>query len=189
MALKLYEENNIKAIADAIRGKKETDTTYKVSEMADAVKTIASGTHYDTLKVYEGEVVSNVIGKGEYVVLAKDEFLKNMRADDSLFIRVHFLSAKDYKYACVRTWSQNTLHLFLHDTTIGLQRTVKTNGSLVTYYNEINHNIIDATDLTTSGVGRLYITEDGELRCYSNSTTYSVVPSKYTIIVEWGECR
>ena len=43
MAKKLYEESNIQAIADAIRGKNGTTYTYKVSEMASAIGEIESG--------------------------------------------------------------------------------------------------------------------------------------------------
>lgn len=45
---KLYEENDIKAIADALREKLGVSTKYKVSQMADAVKKIAVA---DTLSV------------------------------------------------------------------------------------------------------------------------------------------
>ena len=43
MAQKLYEESNIQAIADAIREKNGETTTYKPSEMADAISAITTG--------------------------------------------------------------------------------------------------------------------------------------------------
>lgn len=43
MAQKLYEESNIQAIANAIRSKNGETTSYKVSEMANAIKSISSG--------------------------------------------------------------------------------------------------------------------------------------------------
>ena len=43
MAQKLYEESNIQAIADAIRGKNGLTDTYKTSEMAAAITAIKSG--------------------------------------------------------------------------------------------------------------------------------------------------
>ena len=43
MAQKLYEENNIQAIANAIRGKNGLTNTYKTSEMAAAITAIPSG--------------------------------------------------------------------------------------------------------------------------------------------------
>ena len=39
--LKLYDDNNIKAIADAIRARNGTQDTYKVSEMAGAISSLA----------------------------------------------------------------------------------------------------------------------------------------------------
>lgn len=41
--VKLYEDTNIKAIADAIRAKNGSTDTYKVSEMASAIEAIQSG--------------------------------------------------------------------------------------------------------------------------------------------------
>ena len=43
MAQKLYEESNIQAIANAIRGKNGLSDTYKTSEMAAAITAIPSG--------------------------------------------------------------------------------------------------------------------------------------------------
>lgn len=43
MAQKLYEETNIQAIAKAIRSKNGETTSYKVSEMANAIESISSG--------------------------------------------------------------------------------------------------------------------------------------------------
>lgn len=43
MAKKLYEESNIKAIANAIRSKNGETTSYKVSEIANAIESISSG--------------------------------------------------------------------------------------------------------------------------------------------------
>lgn len=43
MAKKLYEESNIQAIADAIRGKNGETTKYKVSDMPTAISAIETG--------------------------------------------------------------------------------------------------------------------------------------------------
>lgn len=43
MALKLYNETDIEAIADAIRGKNGSSDTYTVSQMAQAIDDIPSG--------------------------------------------------------------------------------------------------------------------------------------------------
>ena len=43
MANKLYEENDIQNIANAIRAKNGSTDKYKVSQMSDAVSNIGSG--------------------------------------------------------------------------------------------------------------------------------------------------
>jgi len=43
MAMKLYDESNIRDIADAIREKNGTQNTYKVSEMAQAIEDLSGG--------------------------------------------------------------------------------------------------------------------------------------------------
>jgi hypothetical protein len=53
MSKKLYEENDIQAIAAAIRGKNGTTDTYKTSEMAAAINSIPSG----------GMDLNNLIGR------------------------------------------------------------------------------------------------------------------------------
>ena len=42
MANKLYEELSVQAIADAIRAKNGSDMTYRISDMAAAVRAIRS---------------------------------------------------------------------------------------------------------------------------------------------------
>ena len=43
MAYRLYNEENIQKIANAIREKSESVSTYKVSEMSDAILNISAG--------------------------------------------------------------------------------------------------------------------------------------------------
>lgn len=72
MALKLYNETDIEAIADAIRGKNGSSDTYKVSEMADAIDDIPTGGGVDylagrltnTLTSYESESVTIIKSNG-----------------------------------------------------------------------------------------------------------------------------
>ena len=53
MANKFYEENDISAIASAIRTKLGTQSTFKVSEMASAVTSIPTGGGSGTLEINE----------------------------------------------------------------------------------------------------------------------------------------
>lgn len=51
MANKLYEENDIQSIANAIRGKNGTQNTYKVSQMANAITNLPSGANLQTKSI------------------------------------------------------------------------------------------------------------------------------------------
>lgn len=55
MAQKLYEESNIQAIANAIRGKNGSTDTYKTSEMAAAISAIETTELPDDLPNFEEE--------------------------------------------------------------------------------------------------------------------------------------
>lgn len=62
MAQKLYEESNIQAIADAIRAKNGTTTTYKTNEMAAAIQAIEAGESYfgTEFRIYSGSYTPTV---------------------------------------------------------------------------------------------------------------------------------
>lgn len=177
MANKMYEESSIQDIANAIREKNGNADTYKVSQMGDAIRDIPT-------KVYHGEVVSTVSGGGKYVVLAKDDWLAEHRTDETLFVRAEFVHER-VAYTVAKSWAQNTVHLFLYNTTTAHQAFLRYNQNVLESYNYIEHKIHDNTTLT-SGVGRLHITEDGELRCYANSSNYAIRPGKYVVKIEWS---
>lgn len=58
MSKKLYEENDIQSVANAIREKNGSTATYKVSEMAQAIKDIPSGGS-NAVKPYREDTVNN----------------------------------------------------------------------------------------------------------------------------------
>ena len=75
MANKLYEENNIQAIANAIRTKNESEDTYTVSQMAPAIlnlpdkmPTISNG-HIETLYAMNNTGSTTTIPKNSFVEL------------------------------------------------------------------------------------------------------------------------
>ena len=59
----LVNDESLKAIADAIRDKNGTETTYKPAEMAPAIKTIETGQKEFTVAQAENEVITVTSGK------------------------------------------------------------------------------------------------------------------------------
>ena len=65
--VKLYDDTNIKAIANAIRAKLGTEDTYKTSEMASAIESIESENYDKMIGKTITEVSSNLTSVGKYV--------------------------------------------------------------------------------------------------------------------------
>lgn len=67
MANKLYEESSVQAIADAIREKNGTNTTYKVSEMGDAIRSIVGGNgNIPTYHYVEAFNIAQIVDEFKY---------------------------------------------------------------------------------------------------------------------------
>ncbi len=88
--IKLYEESNIQAIADAIRAKNGSADTYKTSEMAVAISAIESLNYDKMIAKTITEVSSNVTTVGTYAFyncasLASADFQKAVEIGDYAF--------------------------------------------------------------------------------------------------------
>ena len=183
MANKLYEENSIADIADAIRSINGKQDTYTVSQMGEAIRSVR--------KVYTGTITETVVGDeatvacakiscdvGVYAVLAKDAFLAEHRADENLFIRIEF-DVEPQPYTIVKNWGVNTPYevMPVERTQIAYRY-----GSSAT--TSIGYPACTFASDAPSGVGSVLISEEGELRIYSSSSNYAIRPSTYTVIVE-----
>ncbi len=170
MANKLYEENSIADIADAIRSINGKKDTYTVSQMGDAIRSVR--------KVYTGTIAETILGYSAYTVLAKDSFLAEHRADENLFVRIEF-DIEPTAHTVVKVWGQSESRaVFPVDFP---QITLRYDGSTA---NNIRNSSLKFTDGSPDGVGSVLITEDGELRIYSESNNYAIRPSAYTVVVE-----
>ena len=58
--VRLFEDTNIQAIADAIRAKTGSTDTYKTSEMASAIEAIQAGSDAIGIKQFIEETAANV---------------------------------------------------------------------------------------------------------------------------------
>ena len=134
-------------------------------------------------KEYTGEIVSTVVGTGAYAVLAQDEFLAEIRNEELLFVRVEF-DIEPTAYTVLKTWGTNSARLVFPGSGVDeYQRVTRYDANAA--YNPGQVNVPVNTNSPKS-VGCVQITENGELRCYSNSTTnYAIRPCTYKVVVEW----
>ena len=182
MANKLYDEASIKDIANAIREKNGKADAYTVAQMGSAIRGIQTETTEENRRVYTGTITTTTVGQGAYVVLAKDSILAEHRSDLSLFVRVEF-DIEPTAYTVVKNWAGNVNGVVLMDSTTNKQLVKRWDGSAL---QQITSSAISIDTDEISGVGQVRITEDGELRIYSNSNSnYAIRPSNYTVRVEW----
>lgn len=181
MANKMYEEAYIQAIANAIREKNGSTNTYKVSEMASGIASIQTGATEENRLVFTGTITETVVGSLEYVVLAKSSKLAEIRNEIGLFVRVEF-EINPTPYTIVKNWALNNAQTIpTMDTQF--QRTHRYGADGSDNYGNI---VVPVDTDSPESVGCVQITEDGELRIYSNSSSnYAIRPSNYTVIVEW----
>ena len=133
-------------------------------------------------KEYTGNIVTTVLGTNAYAVLAQDEFLAGIRNEELLFVRVEF-DVVPTAYTIAKNWCSNSANIVIPGGLNQYQHVVRydANATYSTTYIGIPVN----TNSPVS-VGCVQITENGELRCYSNSATnYAIRPCTYKAVVEW----
>ena len=133
-------------------------------------------------KEYTGNIVSTVVGSDAYAVLAQDELLAAIRNEELLFVRVEF-DVVATAYTIVKNWCSNSANSVIPGSANQYQHVVRYDANAT--YNVTSISVPVNTNSPIS-VGCVQITENGELRCYSNSASnYSVRPCTYKVVVEW----
>ena len=131
-------------------------------------------------KEYTGNIVSTVLGANAYAVLAQDELLANIRNEELLFVRVDF-DIQPTAYTILKSWGANSVGSVIPNQDYQIAARYDVNAAYNTQYNKVPVNTN-----SPAGVGCLQIAENGELRCYSNSSTnYAIRPCTYKVVVEW----
>ena len=132
---------------------------------------------------YTGNIVSTVVGTNAYAVLAQDELLAQIRNEELLFVRVEF-DVVATAYTIVKNWCSNSANSIVTPSGPDQYQHVARYDA-----NAANNDIYLNVPVNTNspvGVGCVQITENGELRCYSNSSTnYAIRPCTYKVVVEW----
>ena len=133
-------------------------------------------------KEYTGNIVSTVVGTDAYAVLAQDELLAAIRNEELLFVRVEF-DVVATAYTIVKNWCTNSANSVIPGGQDQYQHVVRYDANAT--YNNTYVNVPVNTNSPIS-VGCVQITGNGELRCYSNSSSnYAIRPCAYKVVVEW----
>lgn len=181
-----YCADNIRVKQTFLAGDTVTgDTLLDGITAHDAAGTKITGTV--KLRFFQGEIVSTVIGFDAYAVLCNAPIIAEHFYDPNLWIKVRFDIAAT-PYTVVETWGFNTSEATNPDM---LNRT----GQFVLRYNSSGDRNINKMGIaingvnevgTPAGVGRIEITQAGDVRIYSKSNNYAIRPSKYTVEVNWN---
>lgn len=178
--------NAMAALMDSIRAKSGVTGKLGVVAAKQAVDSIQTGGDAADLpyRRYTGTITETVVGSGKYAVLAKSSDLAEHRNDESLMVIVKF-EIEPTAYTIVSIIAVNSTELWgIESALTGYQKTKRWDGSAARGVGSVAVPI--NTD-SPAGVGCVQITEDGELRCYSNSTSnYAIRPCNYTVEVMWG---
>lgn len=153
--------------------------TYDVTEKATAVVNVLNNRlHF----VYNNP--ADVSGGGNYVPVAASETLKQIRSLESLLV-VAVMTVGDAAgvYSCIAC-NVPGKYGFPGVVAMATQTTLrqKAVGELSV---APGVNAVDAGDDISSGSGRVYITEDGELRIYGNTNAYPIRAGEIVVDVLW----
>lgn len=173
------------SLMDSIREKSGITGKLSISAAKQAVDSITTGGDAADLpyRRYTGQVTTTVVGQGNYVTLAKNNELAEHRNDEKLIVIVAF-DIELTPYTVVKTVAWNTPEAWSFDTVNIYQKALRWDGNGA---RSVGNIAVPINTASPTSVGCVQITEDGELRCYSNSTSnYAIRPSSYTAEVMWG---
>ena len=127
-----------------------------------------------------------MIGSDAYAVLCNDPIIAEHFYDPNLWIKVRFDIAPT-PYTVVETWGFNTSTTTANVLNRSGQHVLRYNSSGDNSANTMGIAINGANEIgATEGVGRIEITQTGDVRIYSRSDNYAIRPSKYTVEANWN---
>lgn len=204
---------DLTAIADSIREKTNLTTGLQVSEMpsaidgipgvsppsgtinitengtkniagyAEALVTVRNGTNNIHI---EYENPSDISGAGNYITVATgNDILKQVRSLDTLIVISHF-SGEGARVHCAIGYNSAYYAPILGGTngTPSKQSSIRVTADGGYNDRSMEYSLIDDTSLST-GSGRAYITPDGDLRLYGNTSSYPIKAGRVIVDVLW----
>ena len=204
---------DLTAIADSIREKTNLTTGLQVSEMpsaidgipgvsppsgtvnitengtkniagyAEALVTVRNGTNNIHI---EYENPSDISGAGSYITVATgSNILKQVRSLDTLIVISHF-SGEGARVHCAIGYNSAYYAPILGGTngTPSKQSSIRVTADGGYNDRSMEYSLIDDTSLST-GSGRAYITPDGDLRLYGNTSSYPIKAGRVIVDVLW----
>ena len=204
---------DLTAIADSIREKTNLTTGLQVSEMPSAIDGIPGGvTPSGTINITENgtkniagyaealvtvrngtnnihieyENPSDISGAGNYITVATgNDILKQVRSLDTLIVISHF-SGEGARVHCAIGFNSAYYAPIINETTSTPSKQSSIRVTADGRYNDrgMEYSLIDDTNLST-GSGRAYITPDGDLRLYGNTSSYPIKAGRVIVDVLW----
>lgn len=204
---------DLTAIADSIREKTNLTTGLLVSEMSSAIDGIPGGvTPSGTINITENgtkniagyaealvavrngtnnmhieyENPSDISGAGNYITVATgNDILKQVRSLDTLIVISHF-SGEGARVHCAIGFNSAYYAPIINETASTPSKQSSIRVTADGRYNDrsMEYSLIDDTNLST-GSGRAYITPDGDLRLYGNTSSYPIKAGRVIVDVLW----
>lgn len=153
----------------------EDDITVSYTKSAAPVET--------NYRRYEYDNPSAVSGSGNYItVVSGDDTLKRVRSLDTLLVVCRMSGTVSCVKSCLGT---NKLNAYpISNANTKCQSVIRYNTDGVINGNNTVNAVDDDTNLTV-GSGRIYITPEGDLRIYGNTTSYPILAGKVIAEVIW----
>lgn len=157
--------------------------TKNIAGYAEALVAVRNGTNNMHI---EYENPSDISGTGSYItVVTGSDILKQVRSLDTLIVISHF-SGEGARVHCALGCNSTYYAPIVVETASTPSKQAAVRVTAAGGYNERSnpYSLIDDTNLST-GSGRAYITPDGDLRLYGNTSSYPIKAGRVIVDVLW----
>ena len=157
--------------------------TKNIAGYAEALVTVRNGTNNIHI---EYENPSDISGAGNYITVATgSDILKQVRSLDTLIVISHF-SGEGARVHCAIGYNSAYYAPIVGGTnaTPDKQSSIRVTADGVPNDRSMEYSLIDDTNLS-NGSGRAYITPDGDLRLYGNTSSYPIKAGRVIVDVLW----